>query len=109
MNRNLKMPWSMQDTAKNMECIRDIMIKKVRLINKDGKAEEDVREVNFDFNRVKEALGKQIPMKPEYLGDEEDGQILCLSCENDLWDLKECGFNNCPYCGQKLDWEVEHG
>ena len=53
MSRNLKMPWSMKDTVENMERIRDIMIKKVRQINLDGKAEEDVREVNFDFNRVK--------------------------------------------------------
>lgn len=49
MSRNLKMPWSMKDTVENMERIRDIMIKKVRQMNLDGKAEEDVREVNFDL------------------------------------------------------------
>ena len=109
MSRNMKMPWSMKDTVENMEHIRDIMVKKVRAVNLDGKAEEDVREVNFDFGRVKKALEKQIPMKLEYIGDEEDGQVLCLSCGNDLWDLKECGFDYCPYCGQKLDWSVvEH-
>lgn len=51
----------------------------------------------------REAMEKQIPKKLEYYGDSEDGKILCLSCQEDLWDLKECGFNNCPYCGQAID------
>ena len=51
------------------------------------------------------ALEKQIPKKPDFYGDSEDGKMLCSSCGEDLWDLKECGFNYCPYCGQALDWE----
>lgn len=50
----------------------------------------------------KKAKEKQIPKKLKYYGDSEDGAILCPSCESDLWDLKECGFNNCPYCGQSI-------
>ena len=28
----------------------------------------------------------------------------CPNCGNDLWELIECGFNNCPYCGQTIQW-----
>ncbi len=51
----------------------------------------------------REAIEKQKAKKPEYYGDSEDGKILCPNCQEDLWDLKECGFNTCPYCGQRLE------
>ena len=107
MSRNLKMPWSMKDTVENMERIRDIMIKKVRQMNLDGKAEEDVREVNFDFNRVKEALQKQIAIIVEVRGEDDDIYMYCPRCEQDIYDLHECGYDYCPYCGQELTWPVE--
>lgn len=107
MSRNLKMPWSMKDTVENMERIRNIMIKKVRQINLDGKAEEDVREVNFDFNRVKEALQKQIAIIVEVRGEDDDIYMYCPRCELDIYDLHECGYDYCPYCGQALTWPVE--
>ena len=46
----------------------------------------------------REAVEKQKPKPCEFYGDEEDGKLLCPNCGEDLWDLKECGFNNCPYC-----------
>ena len=52
-----------------------------------------------------ECMEKQIPKKPILYGDSEDGKLLCPNCNEDLWDIKECGFNGCPYCLQKLDWE----
>lgn len=51
-----------------------------------------------------EAREKQIPKDIEFYGDSEDGKMLCPNCKEDLWDIKECGFNNCPYCGQALKW-----
>lgn len=54
-----------------------------------------------------EALEKQIPKKPNYYGDDDDGKILCPYCETDLYDDRECLFDNCPYCGQALDWGEE--
>lgn len=105
MGRNLKMPWSMEDTIENMERIRDIMIKKVRIINLDGKAEEDVREINFDFCRVKKALEKQNPKKP--IEPQEDyGTFMCPLCRGLIYaedELKTHRF--CLLCGQALDWE----
>jgi uncharacterized protein (UPF0212 family) len=50
------------------------------------------------------ALEKQIPKKPVLYGDSEDGKLLCPNCDEDLWEVKECGFNACPYCGQAIDW-----
>ena len=51
-----------------------------------------------------ESVEKQIQKTLEFFGDCEDGELLCPSCQEDLWDLKECGFNNCPYCGQAIQW-----
>ena len=50
----------------------------------------------------KGAVEKQKPKPCEFYGDEEDGKLLCPNCGEDLWDLKECGFDNCPYCGQAV-------
>ncbi len=50
------------------------------------------------------ALEKQIPKKPVLYGDSEDGKLLCPNCDEDLWEVKECGFNACPYCSQAIDW-----
>lgn len=50
----------------------------------------------------REAAEKEKPKPCEFYGDEEDGKLLCPNCGEDLWDLKECGFNNCPYCGQAV-------
>ena len=113
MGRNLKMPWSMKDTIENMEHVRDIMIKKIRCINLDGKAEEDVKEVNFDFNRVKNALEKQAAKKLDYEGDavDEDGDIIydtwiCPRCHK-RFELDYDDYRYCPECGQKIDWNSD--
>ena len=93
----------MKDTVENMEHIRDIMVKKVRAVNLDGKAEEDVREVNFDFDRVKKALEKQIPMKVKEIHVDE---YCCPACgaENNC-DDGIMGDKFCPECGQALEFK----
>ena len=50
----------------------------------------------------REAVEKQKPKPCEFYGDEEVGNSFCPNCGEDLWDLKECEFNNCPYCGQAV-------
>lgn len=96
------MPWSMEDTIENMDHIRDMMIKRVRQVNLDGKGEEDVREVNFDFGRVKKALKKQIPQKVPDI--ERFGR--CPECDGEFNSelLNEYNIVFCPWCGQALDW-----
>lgn len=100
------MPWSMEDTVENMDHIRDMLIKRVRQVNLDEKGEEDVREINFDFDRVKKALKKQIPMKIEAIGADE---YYCPACgvENNCGDLYLIDDNYCPACGQAIYLESE--
>ena len=50
------------------------------------------------------AMEKQSAKTLTFYGDSEDGKLLCPACKEDLWEIKECGFSNCPYCGQKLNW-----
>lgn len=109
MSRNLKMPWSIEDTIENMEHIRDIMIKKVRSINLDGKAENDVREVNFDFFRVKKALEKQVSKKPIEKHYEDNGEkpYIKICCPNGCHVQVSKFDNYCNKCGQKLDWDID--
>lgn len=95
------MPWSMEDTVENMGCIRDMMIKSARKVNLDGKGEEDVKEINFDFSRVKKALKKQIPMKVKEIHVNE---YFCPACgeQNNCGDICLIGDSYCPKCGQAL-------
>lgn len=55
----------------------------------------------------REGVEKQNQKPLDFYGDSEDGKLLCPNCGNDLWELKECGFNNCPYCGQAIDENLE--
>lgn len=98
MGRNLKMPWSMEDTVENMCRIRDMMIKSVRQVNLDGKGEDDVKEIHFDFNRVEKALKKQIPNAHVCFTDEDS--CICGNCGSNV-EVTE-GYNYCPYCGQRI-------
>mgnify|MGYP001622983982 CR=1 FL=1 len=62
---------------------------------------QQYREIGT-VEECREAVEKQKPKTCEFYGDEEDGKLLCPNCGEDLWNLKECGFNNCPYCGQAV-------
>lgn len=64
---------------------------------------EQYRQIGT-VDECKIAREKHTPKSVEFYGDGEDGKMLCPNCKEDLWDLKECGFNNCPYCGQALEW-----
>lgn len=103
MGRNLKIPWSIQDTIENMEYIRSLMVNQVRMVNLDGKGEEDVKEIHFDFNRVEEALEKQIPLKPQEVLLANGKGYECKNCGNEL-SVSEFDGVYCHWCGQKLDW-----
>ena len=34
-------------------------------------------------------------------GDEDESILRCPSCDEDVTDLMDCGFNFCPYCGKR--------
>lgn len=110
MNRNLKMPWSMEDTAENMEIIRKIMIRTIRNMNAGKISENDMKAINFDFGRVKNALNKQISKKPDYEADGyADGKMIyntwiCPCCKG-KYEVDYDKYDFCPNCGQHIDWK----
>ena len=110
-NEYLEMPWSIEDTIENLNEIKENF--KVILINKnlDGKASDDVKELEFDFDRAINALEKQIPKKPV---NYDKHYYKCPCCNKDLeidndmlfvYDEEPPKF--CIKCGQKLDWSDE--
>ena len=131
-NEYLEMPWSIEDTIENLNEIKENF--KVILINKnlDGKASDDVKELEFDFDRAINALEKQIPKKPIL---KHDVSVMHLNMgnkphqwkrlESDNWHCPECDSfvgervyvcskvhdqrkkKYCDNCGQKLDWSDE--
>lgn len=113
-NEYLKMPWSIEDTIENLNEIKENF--KVILITKnlDGKASDDVKELEFDFDRAIKALEKQIPKKPYCV---EDKMWCCPVCDNNLLHKrikyptrlmpKSQGFSHCTSCGQAIDWSEE--
>lgn len=110
----LEMPWNIEDTIENLNKIREIL--KVIMIreNLDGKASDDVKELEFDFDRATKALEKQIPKKPEYEADGyADGELVydyakCPICGHDFeYGINDWGCEYCSDCGQKLNWESD--
>lgn len=62
---------------------------------------------------IDDALEKQIPKKPDLLGDgyDDNGNLLydtwiCPCCETQ-YELYYDEYKFCPNCGQALDWSVE--
>lgn len=65
------------------------------------------------IGRVKEAIEKQIPKKPDYEGDgyDENGNLIydtwiCPSCR-EKYEVDYDDYKCCPNCGQALDWSDE--
>ena len=104
-NEYLEMPWSIEDTIENLNEIKENL--KVILINKnlDGKASDDVKELEFDFDRAINALEKQMPKKPRFYAF----NYYCSVCDSLVGnsDFKWKRFKYCDTCGQKLDWSKE--
>lgn len=62
---------------------------------------QQYREIGT-VEECREAVEKQKAKPCEFYEDEEDGKLLCPNCGEDLYDLQDCGFCNCPYCGQAV-------
>lgn len=39
--------------------------------------------------------------EPIQYGDEDEPMLRCPSCDENVTDLMDCGFNFCPYCGKR--------
>ena len=109
-NEYLEMPWSIEDTIENLNEIKENL--KVILINKnlDGKASDDVKELEFDFDRAINALEKQIPKKPPVVNRPSIfiKVPVCPNCSTSEYYQPLYGKTKyCSNCGQKLDWSDE--
>lgn len=109
-NEYLKMPWSIEDTIENLNEIKENF--KVILINKnlDGKASDDVKELEFDFDRAINALEKQIPKKPPVVNRQSIfvKVPVCPNCStSEHYQPLYVKTKYCSNCGQKLDWSDE--
>lgn len=56
MSKYAELPWSMEDTIKNIKNLKDYMKGTVILKNLDGRGEKDAEEIEFDFGRAIKAL-----------------------------------------------------
>ena len=59
-----------------------------------------------DLYKARDAMKKQMPMKPVgkcYLCDEEVDTGVCPVCGKGVF----CKISYCPYCGQALKWTEE--
>lgn len=63
-----------------------------------------------DLRIIKEALEKQIPKKPDFIGDgyDDNGNLIydtwiCPCCETE-YELDYDCYKFCPECGQALDF-----
>lgn len=68
-----------------------------------------------DLQTIKEALEKQIPKKPDFIGDGYDDNCnliydtwICPSCETQ-YEVDYDDYKFCPECGQKIDWSENNG
>lgn len=103
MNKNLEIPWSIEETILNMKDIKCLLMLMVATENHNGKGTQDAKEIGFDFDRAINALGKQVPIKPILIQGEET-ECEC-GCGMRYW--RKGGIKYCIECGQKIDWSVE--
>ena len=64
---------------------------------------QQYREIGT-VEECRKAREKQTKKVLKFYGDGEEGLLLCPNCDGDLWDLMDCGFDFCPYCGQAIQW-----
>lgn len=119
----LKMPWSIEDTIKNLEELKEIMQQKLIMTNYHGRGEKDAEEIAFDFDRaiqalkenqeykqlgtleeVREAVEKQNAKKPK--GDLHSvPHYRCPNCNSTVKLYQNSKKDEiCKWCGQRIDW-----
>lgn len=69
-----------------------------------------VIELSHSLITLKDAVNKQIPLKPQLESDGySDGELvydtwICPKCGED-YEIEDCDdYKHCPNCGQKIDW-----
>lgn len=72
------------------------------LISQDIKQSKRVRKESIDI--AISAMRKQMPKMVDLRGGDDDIYAYCPECDTDISDIRECGFDYCPCCGQAIDW-----
>ena len=132
MSEYLELPWSVEDTIKNLKELKDRLQERCIIRNLHGRGEKDAEEIAFDFDRAIKALEeiqqyraigapeecrvaveKQTAKKPKEYEDKFYG---CPTCGNVLlhkWEKyptklmdKKNGLPYCLWCGKRILWEV---
>ena len=121
MDKYLEMPWSIEDTIKNLKDVKRVLQHRVLAENLDGKGKQDAEEIAFDFDRAIEALEKQMWIPCSERLPEKNGDYLCCSSgmaiitcgfANDIYKVDEWDF--CDYKGKSkkrgfYDYDSEYG
>ena len=105
----LGLPWSVEQTIKNMKELKQYLIEKAKAENFEGKGEEDAKEIEFDFTRVKNVLMKQNPKNAEIemvgTHSKRGGDIpvfCCPTCRKMVLTTRHCSN-----CGQRLMFPID--
>lgn len=114
----LKMPWSIEKTIENLEEIKALLQRMVTEINFEGKGEQDVEEISFDFDRAISAMQElqeyhETGMTPREVIKMQHGYAVKMT---DLEDYNQLGtleevreavekWNECKNCGYKIHSE----
>lgn len=56
---------------------------------------------NVDGCELLDWKSKNTAEKPIQYRDEDEPILRCPSCDENVTDLMDCGFNFCPYCGKR--------
>lgn len=105
----LGLPWSVEQTIKNMKELKQYLIEKVKEKNFEEKGEEDAKEIEFDFARAEDALTKSNPKNAEIemvgTHTKRGGDIpvfFCPVCRKMVLTTKYCSN-----CGQRLIFPID--
>ena len=72
-----KIPWNIEDTIDHLKAVRNILAAKLNTTNHEGKGEEDVRELNYDFGRAINALKENQQYKKTGLNPNQVSETIC--------------------------------
>lgn len=97
----------LEDAIKEGQCYGDEIVVRddEEALKTAIKALEEIREYRAigTIEECRKAREKEEIKELKLYGECEDAKLLCPSCGEDLFDLIDCGFSNCPYCGQAIE------
>lgn len=56
---------------------------------------------NPNVCEIMQLINRDKAKSPIQFGDDDKPMLCCPSCDKNVTDLINCGFNFCPYCGKR--------